>query len=746
MVWGGHGHNHWHVHLGASYELRNAAGEVVRKYEKVGYCFFDQLRLPAAPTPEPRRFAKNRASATTGSSSTRASRPAGRTRTSGPSPTSGSRSPACRTASTAWSPAPTRTAGSRSRTRRTTRRGPRSSDDEHRPAAREGPSRSDRTPERHSHAGLPLRGIESLAPADDGAIVRPLRLLPLALLLLALPLALLASAHAAGGASAAATVSAHASSRSIPASGRVPGGTSAISLNTGIGEREGAWIVVTGAGRGRCERSTAAPSARCVELAWGHFVRSTAGPSRTRSCRGTARRGPRSGRTSRSTCASSSREEARPGIVPGSGRRRAPTAGRRRCRSGSRLPGRAAARRIRERERCSTSFHSAPRRISTRPQGSTASRQRAAQRRATGRSSPGSPSTASRPSSWGFGEPRSTAGYAGSRKWWLDSASEHDAELEGGGSPRCASRSRTTASAAAGRRASTPDARDLVRLPQGRPRFWRSHGWLGDSVPTSTAWTSRAPPGSGSSRARRERLHSCFPGGRQLMTGRPTANNRYLWDGRNGDDLDIWVVLLRRWYGRFTVPARSVTANRARENLHRHRDVRRRGKDVWSYLYTGVAGTPGFRALEPLSNPRMFLLWNALEGHRRGPLRPGHDELQAVGEPARSGRPRRRASSFSTPGAAARSRAPASSRSATGSRTPALFRLLRSRQRAPAVRRILGGAGLFSAGAKGVRLACNIGCELKSRHAYAWPLWSHDASTPGRIESAKAQLLARLAR
>jgi hypothetical protein len=54
LVWGGHGHNHWHVRLGASYRLyRSGSTKPVRKYEKVGYCFFDQTpfrrSLPRAP-------------------------------------------------------------------------------------------------------------------------------------------------------------------------------------------------------------------------------------------------------------------------------------------------------------------------------------------------------------------------------------------------------------------------------------------------------------------------------------------------------------------------------------------------------------------------------------------------------------------------------------------------------------------------------------------------------------------------
>jgi hypothetical protein len=58
MVFGGHGHEHWHVKVGASYRLtRPGSNEILRRYSKVGYCFFDQARLvrqppdaPAAPT------------------------------------------------------------------------------------------------------------------------------------------------------------------------------------------------------------------------------------------------------------------------------------------------------------------------------------------------------------------------------------------------------------------------------------------------------------------------------------------------------------------------------------------------------------------------------------------------------------------------------------------------------------------------------------------------------------------------
>ena len=55
LRWGGHGHNHWHVELGASYQLDRIGGTTadVRRFKKQGFCFFDQLpfdlSLPGAP-------------------------------------------------------------------------------------------------------------------------------------------------------------------------------------------------------------------------------------------------------------------------------------------------------------------------------------------------------------------------------------------------------------------------------------------------------------------------------------------------------------------------------------------------------------------------------------------------------------------------------------------------------------------------------------------------------------------------
>lgn len=54
VVWGGHGHNHWHVHMGASYWLtRPGSSARIRTYDKVGFCFFDQRPLLTQPSTAP---------------------------------------------------------------------------------------------------------------------------------------------------------------------------------------------------------------------------------------------------------------------------------------------------------------------------------------------------------------------------------------------------------------------------------------------------------------------------------------------------------------------------------------------------------------------------------------------------------------------------------------------------------------------------------------------------------------------
>jgi hypothetical protein len=75
-----------------------------------------------------------------------------------------------------------------------------------------------------------------------------------------------------------------------------------------------------------------------------------------------------------------------------------------------------------------------------------------------------------------------------------------------------------------------------------------------------------------------------------------------------------------------------------------------------------------------------------------------------------------------------------------------LFDLVRKRLGPGRVRSILGGNGLFSANTARVRLACIVGCELGGTTKYAWPRWSHDTTTPRRIEQAKLDALRLVAK
>jgi Domain of unknown function (DUF4091) len=220
-----------------------------------------------------------------------------------------------------------------------------------------------------------------------------------------------------------------------------------------------------------------------------------------------------------------------------------------------------------------------------------------------------------------------------------------------------------------------------------------------------------------------------------MMTGNPSRANSFLWDGKGGDDLDIWTVLSRRYYGTWTGPVdRRAGKSRSRTYVRMIDDVRSRGKMVWSYTYTGTPGTPGFAATEPLSSPRMLMLWTALEGveglfYAQGMTSYTKDNpLQSIGTGE---------AVLIYPGPTGPWPSARLEQLRDGIEDWAILDHVRKRRGADDVRAILGRAGLFSASRSRVRLACHLGCELKSSTKFSWPLWSRDASTPRRIESAK---------
>jgi hypothetical protein len=550
------------------------------------------------------------------------------------------------------------------------------------------------------------------------------------LLAAAVGLALAGSAHAA--------VLAHPSSQTITPSGAVAGETTSIVLNTGIGEREGAWIVVSGAKQVAQSLDAVSLGPLKVEVDFAHFVsfdgklvpdallpwdgrpRATEKENQPLYVRVIVPAGSDAG-TYRGTITVYAdgaptpvplTVKVFPVVLP--------------------PPDQAKGNML-------SSFHISPETYINKADALyrfAGNDERVAANRAlfawlaNYRISP---------ASWGFGEPKSANGYEESKKWWLDSAGNMTRQVDAG--PFSAMRIPIS---------NNRQRRPLAGLSPSAPEtwcdylkrihaFWQSHGWMANTMPYVYGVDE---PGSEGQRlvARQAKVtHTCFPGGQQLMTGNPTAKNRFLWDNRGGDDLDIWVVLLRRWYGQFTVPAKQNTANRERQNLEYVQAVRKRGKATWSYTYSGVAGTPGFRADEPLSNPRMYLLWNALEG-MDGVLYGQGTTNYTAGDPLSSVT---RGGEFVLlyPGKLAPIPSARLEQIRDGFEDAAIFNVVRGRHGAVAVRSALGGAGLFSANARGVQLACSLGCDLKGPLPYSWPVWSHDRTTAHKIEAAKLRAL-----
>jgi hypothetical protein len=349
------------------------------------------------------------------------------------------------------------------------------------------------------------------------------------------------------------------------------------------------------------------------------------------------------------------------------------------------------------------------------------------------------------PSSWGFGEPRSPAGYSSSAKWWLDSAAiMRDAAGAGAFSAMRIPISSNRTSAGrwiAGLSPTEPERWcDYLRAVRG---FWEQHGWLTRSVPLLYAQDEPTLDGQRLVARQSKTLHECWPGARSIMTGNPSpgGENAFLSDGRNNDDLDVWVILSRRYYGQFTVPTLQARRNRAREFATTIDRIRKRSS-VWSYTYGGVSGTPGFRADEPLSNPRMFLLWNALEGIE-GVLYGQGATSYGPGNPLeRIGRRGEFVLLYPSPTDPIPSARLEQIRD--GIEDWALYDAVRRKHGAGRVRAILGNAGLFSADARGVNLACRMGCSLKGSTKYSWPRWSRDATTARRIEAARLTALRSL--
>jgi hypothetical protein len=343
------------------------------------------------------------------------------------------------------------------------------------------------------------------------------------------------------------------------------------------------------------------------------------------------------------------------------------------------------------------------------------------------------------PNNWGYGNPNSGKGYTASRKWWLDKSGQM---VSAAGEPSRfssmwipVSNNRWSPSTYVGGRSPFKPQKWCGYLRSVRG-FWQKHGWL-DSY--AYLWGMDEP---GATRFKvvqqqAKTAHACFGGSHVVVTGRPTAENRYLWNGGQ-DDVDDWVVLASRYYGEYTTPSQHLS--RATQNLRLIDAARRRGKQIWAYTYdAGSHSTPGFTATEPLSDPRLFVDWTALEGIT-GLLYGQGTTTYSKGNPLEANDKEKGSFVLVYPG---RNGPIASARLEVlreGIEDWEILDVARHKHGNAAVVRIL--SGLFSTTSGGAELGCTIGCQLKTTTKYSWPTWSRDANTPTLVAQMRTAALA----
>jgi hypothetical protein len=345
------------------------------------------------------------------------------------------------------------------------------------------------------------------------------------------------------------------------------------------------------------------------------------------------------------------------------------------------------------------------------------------------------------PNNWGYGNPQSGHGYTSNRRWWLDKSGEMVAAAGDPGQFASmwipVSNNRWSPSTYVGG-VSPYKPQSWCGYLRSVHTFWAKHDWLSSYA---YLWGMDEP---GATRYKvvqqqAKAVHSCFAGGHVLVTGRPTADNRFLWNGGN-DDVDDWVVLASRYYGQYTNPKQTRQhISHATQNLALINAARRRGKQIWAYTYdAGSHSTPGFTATEPLSDSRLFVDWTALEGIT-GLLYGQGTTTYSKGNPLESNDREKGSYVLVYPG---KNGPIASARLEVlreGIEDWEILNMVRKKHGSASVTRLL--SGLFSTTSAGAELGCTIGCQLKTTTKYSWPTWSQDASTPVAVAQMRAAAL-----
>jgi len=346
------------------------------------------------------------------------------------------------------------------------------------------------------------------------------------------------------------------------------------------------------------------------------------------------------------------------------------------------------------------------------------------------------------PNSWGYGNPKASSGYTSDRRWWLDKTEQMVAAA--GWPSQFASMwipissNRWSASTYVGGK-SPFRPQTWCSYLKSVHGFWQSHGWLENTFPY--LWAMDEP---GQARfhvvgQQAKVTHSCFAGGHVVITGKPTAQNRSLWNG-GSDDVDVWAVLASRYYGEYTNPSLSRRGiSHANQELALIDSARRHHKQIWTYTYDAPShSTPGFAATEPATDPRVLVDWAALEGitgllYGQGTTTYGKVDPLVANDRAKGSFVLVYPGRFG-PIASARLEV-----LREGIEDWEILDVVRNKHGSAAVRKLL--SGLFSTTPKGVKLGCTVGCPIRTSTPYSWPAWSHDAGTPRTVASMRAAAL-----
>jgi hypothetical protein len=345
------------------------------------------------------------------------------------------------------------------------------------------------------------------------------------------------------------------------------------------------------------------------------------------------------------------------------------------------------------------------------------------------------------PTSWGFGNPSSASGYTSDKKWWRDRQTQMVAAAGEPGQFASmwipVSNNRWSPKTyVGGRNPFKPQAWcSYLRSVHG---FWQSHGWLSSFA---FLWGMDEPglPRFRVVAKQAKVTHSCFPGGHVIVTGMPTAKDRFLWNGGT-DDVDAWVVLASRYYGKYTNPSLSRRGiSRADQELRLINAARHHHKQIWTYTYDAAShSTPGFTATEPAADPRVLVDWAAFEGIT-GLLYGEGMTTYSKPNPLVSNDKGKGSFVLLYPG---RNGPVASARLEVlreGIEDWEILNIVRQKHGPATVRRLL--SGLFSSTAKGAKLGCTIGCPIRTNTPYSWPTWSHNAGTPRTIAQMRVAAL-----